>query len=485
MTEQEQNRRDKLADLAQSMNAYPDRYQTTHALQAARALPDGTAAVRVAGRILSIRRMGRLSFVVIGDVEGRLQLALKEDRLGPEAYAFFSDHLDLGDFLGAEGEMFTTRTGEKTLQAGICTFLGKCLKVLPEKWHGLSDIEACYRHRYLDLIMSEETRTRFLLKTRLMSGFRRFLENAGFLEAETPVFQNKPSGALATPFLSHHQALDLDVYLRIAPETYLKRLVVGGFTKVFEFARCFRNEGMSPVHLQDFTMLECYAAYWNYRDNMDFVREMILSVYRGATGTTVLALGDETVDLAEEWPVVSFRELILQDAGLDIDVFSTAADLLAAIRTNGIRLEHENLETLELGNLIDLLYKKVSRPKLRRPTFLVEHPIALSPLARANDENPRITDRFQLVVQGAEIVNAYSELVDPEEQRRRLEIQAAGRERGDGEAMMLDEDYLDAMAYGMPPISGWGMGIERFVQVVTGAANIRDCVLFPLMRPLE
>jgi len=333
--------------------------------------------------------------------------------------------------------------------------------------------------------MSQQTRERFLLKSAIVKELRRYLENADFIEVETPVLQSKPSGALAKPFKSHHEALDIDVYLRIAPETYLKRLIVAGFTKVFEFARCFRNEGISQTHLQDFTMLECYAAYWNYKDNMRFTRDMILNVLQKVFGTSKLAINDTEIDFSKEWRAVTFRELILEDVGLDINDFTNNAELLTAIKEKNIKIDNENLENLSIGNLIDQLYKKVSRPKIIAPTFLISHPIELSPLARANDENKKITDRFQLVINGAEIINAYSELVDPIEQRKRLEQQAVYNAKGDDEAMVKDEDYLLAMEYGMPPISGWGMGIERLVQVLTNCDNIKDSVLFPLVRPLD
>lgn len=429
--------------------------------------------------------MGKLAFVTIGDVKGKLQLALKEDNVGKERYDFFHTNIDIGDFIGVRGNIFTTKTGEKTVRVDEYTFLGKCLKVLPEKWHGLTDVESCYRQRYLDLIMSQETKDRFLLKSMIAKEIRRYLEDNGFIEVETPVLQNKSSGALAKPFKSHHEALDIDVYMRIAPETYLKRLIVGGFTKVFEFARCFRNEGISPTHLQDFTMIECYAAYWNYRDNMTFTKNMILDVISKVFATTKITIAGTEIDLSEEWKVVSFKELIMQDAGLNIENYSCSEDLLLAIKDKNIQLEHDNLEALSMGNLIDQLYKKVSRPKIIKPTFLIEHPIELSPLARANDDNSKITDRFQLIINGAEIINAYSELVDPIEQRKRLEQQALYNAKGDNEAMLKDEDYISAMEYGMPPISGWGMGIERLVQVLTSSENIKDCVLFPIMRPIN
>ncbi len=482
-SEQELIRRETLEELRQKVNAYPERYDVNYELHQVKSLDDGIGGVRVAGRIMSVRRMGKLTFLTIADIKGNLQLALKEDSVGKDKYDFFHTYFDIGDFIGVEGSTFTTRTGEKTVRVDEYTFLGKCLKVLPEKWHGLTDIESCYRQRYLDLIMSRETKERFLLKSAIVREIRRYLEDNCFIEVETPVLQPKPSGALAKPFKSHHEALDIDVYLRIAPETYLKRLIVGGFTKVFEFARCFRNEGISPTHLQDFTMVECYAAYWNYRDNMTFIRNMILDVVKKVFGSTTLTIEGNEIDFAEEWEIVSFKELIRQDTGLDVDDYSDSQELLQAIQAKSIQLEHENLQSLGKGNLMDQLYKKVSRPKIIKPTFLVGHPIELSPLARANDKDPGITDRFQLIINGAEIINAYSELVDPIEQKKRLEQQAKLNARGDEEAMVNDDDYIMAMEYGMPPISGWGMGIERLVQVLTNCENIKDCVLFPLLRP--
>ncbi len=484
LTDQELARREKLARLRESgVNPFPERYELTHTLGQASELEDGVGSVRVAGRVLNIRRLGKLTFVRLSDLQGELQLALRKDVVGEETYATFRDTVDLGDFIGAEGEIFTTKTGEKTLRVDRYDFLGKSLRPLPEKWHGLTDVETRYRQRYLDLIMNKDTKERFIFRTKMISAIRRFLEDEGFLEVETPVLQSKPSGALAKPFVTHHNALDIDLYLRIAPETYLKRLIVGGFTHVFEVARNFRNEGISPTHLQDFTMIEGYSAYWNYKDNMNLMRRMLVKVIRDLFGTTTIQVGENQIDFSGEWPAVSFRDLLIKDADIDIDQHETAADLLAAIKEKGIVLEHDNIKALGKGNLIDLLYKKVSRPQLIQPTFLVGHPIELSPLARANDDNPRITDRFQLLVNGAEIVNAYSELVDPIEQERRLQEQARLKSAGDEEAMMMDEDYITAMEYGMPPISGWGMGIDRLAQILLNTDNIKDCVLFPLMRP--
>lgn len=467
-------------------NPYPERFETNYELKEVVKLEDDTKNVRIAGRIIFMRKMGKLSFVTISDIEGKMQLALKKDLLGEETYDFFKKGFDIGDFMGVEGEIFTTQTGEKTVRANKIYFLGKAFKPLPEKFHGISDIESCYRQRYLDLIMNQETKSRFLFKTNFIKEVRRYLEDHGYMEIETPVLIDHPSGASARPFHAHHNALDLDVYLRIAPETYLKRAIVGGFTKVFEFARCFRNEGMDATHLQDFTMLEGYCAYYNYKDNMVFLQDMLTHVVSKLFGDTKITIKDRTIDFAGQWPVISFRDIIYKDCGIDIDTMTTAEALLATIKEKGIALESDTpIENLGLGNLIDQLYKKVSRPRLIDPTFLIGHPKSLSPLARANDDNPDIVDRFQLIINGAEVINAYSELVDPIDQCNRLTEQAKLKANGDEEAMVMDHDYITAMAYGMPPISGWGMGIDRVLQILTGQDNIRDLIMFPLMRPID
>ncbi|MDF2869892.1 MAG: lysyl-tRNA synthetase [Anaerocolumna sp.] len=486
LTEQEIIRREKLNQIRETVNPYPERFPLTHSLKEAGSLSDGTAEVSIAGRLLSIRRMGKLTFGVLGDIEGRVQIALKKEVLGEEVYQFVKKQLDLGDFVGVTGEIFTTQAGEKTVRADQFTFLGKALKPLPEKFHGLSDKDSCYRKRYLDLIMNENTRDRFLLKSSFVKAVRRFLEDEAYIEIETPVLINKPSGALAKPFVSHHNALDMEVYLRIAPETYLKRAVVGGFNKVFEFARCFRNEGIDPTHLQDFTMLECYLAYANYKDNMKFTQRLLAQAVYEVFGSNTIEVNGRTLCFEGEWPVVTFKELIERDCSIDIDKFQSAEELLKEIRRQNIKLETSTeLQTLGRGNLIDQLYKKVSRPKLTGPVFLVEHPIDLSPLARAKDDNAEITDRFQLIINGAEVINGYSELVDPIKQHNRLQEQAASHGKGDEEAMVMDKDYIIAMEYGMPPISGWGMGVDRILQVLTGEENLKDLILFPLMRPFE
>ena len=482
-SEQELVRREKLQNIK---NPYPERYEVNTEISKARDLEDGTTGIRVAGRIVLMRKMGKMSFLTIGDITGRIQISVKMDMIGEEAYQDFKQNFDLGDFIGVDGEVFTTHTGEKTIRASEITFLGKALKPLPEKFHGLEDQELIYRERYVDLIMNEDEKKKFLFRSAFIRELRNYLNDKGYIEIETPILNNKPSGATAKPFVTHHNALDIDLYLRIAPETYLKRAIVGGFTKVFEIARCFRNEGMDTTHLQDFTMIEGYGAYLNYKDNMVFLREMLQNIVQKLFGTLCIQVGDKMVDLSGEWPSVSFRELILKYANIDIYEEDTKEKLLNKIKELKIDIDSETpLENLGYGNLVDQLYKKVARPYLINPVFLVDHPISLSPLARANDENPNLTDRFQLVINGAEIINAYSELVDPQEQERRLEEQARLKAHGDEEAMPMDYDYISAMEYGMPPISGWGMGIDRLIQLLTASDNIKDVVLFPLMKPKD
>lgn len=481
--EQELVRREKLQNIK---NPYPDRFERNYEIKDARNLEDGTSDVKIAGRIVFMRKMGKMSFIQIGDILGRMQVSIKLDMVGEESYTEFKKYYDIGDFIGVEGEIFTTQTGEKTLRASKITFLGKALKPLPEKFHGLEDQEMIYRERYVALIQDDEEKQKFLFRSAFIRELRTYLNNLGYIEIETPILTNKASGASAKPFITHHNALDIDAYLRIAPETYLKRAIVGGFTKVFEIARCFRNEGMDNSHLQDFTMIEGYGAYLNYKDNMVLLRNMLQTIIQKLFGTLKIKVGDKEVDLSGEWESVSFRDVILKYANIDIDKFNTKELLLEEIKNQNIEIDSDvPLDNLGYGNLVDQLYKKVARPYMINPVFLTSHPVSLSPLARSNDDNKEITDRFQLVINGAEIINAYSELVDPQEQERRLLHQAELKSHGDEEAMPMDYDYIGAMEYGMPPISGWGMGIDRIVQLLTSSANIRDVVLFPFMKPRD
>lgn len=472
---------EKLKELG--INIHPERYEVTHALKDARLLEDGTKNVRVAGRVMSKRKMGKISFMDLRDIEGKIQLVIKRDDIGEETYKILHSTIDVGDFIGVEGEIFTTQAGEKSLQVANYEFLGKAIRPLPEKFHGISNQELMYRERHLDLIMNDDTKKRFLLRSNFIKLMREFLWERGFIEVDTPVLQNTASGATARPFITHHNTYDADVYLRISPELTLKKLIVGGFTNVFEIARDFRNEGISVNHLQDFTMIEGYSAYYNYKDNMKLLRDMVIYIISKLfDGNTTVNISGTDIDFGQEWDEVSFRDLLIKDCGIDINDYPTAKELLAEIRNRGIELEDENIENLGRGNLIDLLYKKVSRPYIIKPTYLTGHPTDLSPLARSNDDNPDYVDRFQLIVNGQEIINGYSELVDSEEQEKRFIEQNALKENGDEEAMSIDHEYIKAMEYGMPPISGWGLGIDRFLQFLTSSYNIRDVVLYPLLK---
>jgi lysyl-tRNA synthetase, class II len=486
----EEMRRQRIEKLekirAAGIHPWPERFDRTHTLVEAGKLDDGTRPVRVCGRMVLKRVKGGLTFATLQDIHGRMQIALKKDGLHPDPaesaklFDRFVDLTDLWDFVGVEGHAQRTKTGEPTIWASSWTFLGKTFAPPAGAKYKGTDGEINWRKRYVDLIANEEGRKRFRLRSALVRSIRGFLDAHGFDEVETPILCNQASGATARPFISHHNAMDMEVVLRIAPETYLKRCIVGGYDRVYEFARCFRNEGMDASHLQDFTMLEWYAAYWNYEDNMAFTERMVRHAIQEATGGLVVERGGRKIDFGAPFPRRRIRDLILEGSGVDIDQHETAESLKKAIFAKKVDLENPDAGR---GSLIDQLYKRTARPKLVQPTFIVRHPVDLSPLARSSDDDPKTVDRFQLVVDGWEVVNAYSELVDPIDQRKRLEEQQALRGAGDDEAMPLDEDYLAAMEHGMPPISGFGMGIDRFCALIADAPNLRDVVLFPLMKP--
>jgi lysyl-tRNA synthetase class 2 len=466
-------------------NPFAERFERSHRLHEAATLADGTGPVAVAGRIVALRYFGKLAFGHLYDLDGKLQFALQKNKLG-ESFDLFKNAVDIGDFVGVAGTMITTKTGEKTIDVDGFTFLSKSLRPLPEKFHGLTDPELRLRRRYLDLITTPESRERFIKRTKIIKTIRDYLDGNGFIEIDTPVLSNKACGALARPFVTHNNALDIDIFLRIAPETYLKRAIAGGFDRVYEFARSFRNEGVDASHLPDFTLLEYYCAYWNYVDNMNFTEKLIKHLLTEVNGGLELTYENTNIDFSGVWPRVSFRDVLLRDCGIDIDVFPTREALMAEIDRQGIRFETDvEIKKAGRGTLIDLLYKKVSRPKMVNPQFITHHPLDLSPLARKNDVNSLVVDRFQLVVNGWEVVNAYSELVDPIDQTQRFKEQAAARAQGDTEAMEVDNDFVTCMEFGMPPISGWGMGIDRMVALLTNASTLRDVVLFPLLRPEE
>ncbi len=483
----------KLAAIeAAGVRPYAERYERTHTLAEARDVAerqqgDDTAsgeAVRVAGRVMTRRMFGKLLFVHLQDGSGRCQVVLDANEIGDEPLERFQAWVDLGDHIGVEGTTARTKKGEPSVWVKDWTFLSKALRPLPEKWSGLQDEESRQRERYLDLVSNPATRERFRFRTAFVREMRRYLDDHQFEEVDTPILQTKVTGALAKPFITHHNAMDMQCVLRIAPETWLKQCVAGGMDRVYEVARCFRNEGMSPAHLQDFTMVEWYAAYWNYQDNMDFTEGLILHLVDTLIGTRQIEVGGATLDFSPPWPRISMRELILRDSGIDYAELADADAVRAAIAAKGIQLEAEGIDRMSRGNLIDQLYKKVSRPALVNPTFVTDHPIDLSPLARMNDDDPTRVDRYQLVANGWELINAYSELVDPLDQRRRFEQQMEARAGGDEETLPLDEEYLRCMEHGMPPMSGWGMGVERMVALLTGQDNLREITLFPLLKPL-
>ncbi|MGH3569440.1 MAG: lysine--tRNA ligase [Pseudonocardia sp.] len=439
--------------------------------------PDGIS-VSLAGRVVLWRRMGGLIFGHLQDRSGRVQISLSRDELGADVFKEWSRAVKIGDFIGVVGGPYTTRLGERTVAVSELTVLNRTVRALPDKWQGLSNVEARYRRRYLDLLVNADSRERFHTRAKIIQRIRRFLDDNDFLEVETPILQEAASGAAARAFVTRHNALGEDFYLRISPETFLKRVAVGPLDRIYELGRNFRNEGMDASHLQEFTMLEWYAAYWDYRDNMTFVRELILAVLDEVLGTRTIRYDGVKLDFGADWPEVDYRTEIARRTGIDLTVVRDLPTLRE--RVTGLGLDVE--DTVSYAGLVDLLYKKTVRPQLVQPCFLVHHPVELVPLARRSDEDPTRLDMFQVVVNGWEIVKAYSELVDPVEQRLRLEEQADLREAGDDEAMMMEEDFIEAMEYGMPPMCGLGLGIDRFVALLTDAPTLREVVLFPTMR---
>jgi lysyl-tRNA synthetase class 2 len=459
-----------------------DHYPKTHTVAEVAALSEGAKGVSTAGRIVAMRTMGKILFAHIYDFSGKVQICVRKTEESPEVFERFVADVSIGDFVGVDGEMFVTKTGELTLRVASWKLLNKCLRTLPEKYHGIEDIETRYRQRYLDIIMNPTSRDVFQKRFAIVKTLRRYLEDSGYLEVETPILQTTPSGALARPFYTHHNALDIECVMRIACETYLKRCIGAGMDKVFEFARSFRNEGISATHLQDFTMLEFYAAYSNADSMRGFVEGMMRNLIEKIFGTVKVSLGGHEIDFSGEWSVYEYSELIDRDCGIDIKKFNTKELLAAQIKQRNIRLD-DDIATLGWANMVDSLYKKVSRPKLIQPCFLIKYPVEMAPLARRNQTESHYVDFFQFLVNGVELVKAYSELVDPLDQRERFEEQMRAREHGDDEAMPIDEEFLTAMEHGFPPIAGVGIGIDRLTMILCGCENIKDTVLFPLLRP--
>jgi lysyl-tRNA synthetase class 2 len=432
----------------------------------------------IAGRIVALRRFGKAAFAVLQDGSERLQTYLKKDLLSSQAYTV-TEQLDLGDWIGVTGILFRTKTNEFTVEVHELTFLSKALRPLPEKWHGLTDVETRYRQRYVDLIANPDVHGIFAIRSRVITGIRAFLIERGFLEVETPMMHPIPGGAAAKPFVTHHNALGVDLYLRIAPELYLKRLIVGGFPRVFEINRNFRNEGISTIHNPEFTMLEFYVSYADYQDLIRLTEELISSLAQQLLGTTVIEYQSQTINLAPPWRRWSYHQAILEVNGLAPAVLTDREQALAAAKQLNVPVDPK----WPLFNIVNEIFEETVEPRLEQPTFITDYPIEISPLARRKDADPALTDRFELYIAGREIANAFSELNDPLDQRERFEGQAAQREAGNEEAHVVDEDFLRALEYGMPPTAGEGIGIDRLIMLFTNQASIRDVVLFPQLRP--
>ena len=481
-------RRAKLAELRRQGNPFPNDFRRNvvagelHAEYGEKdsaEIDTRNVRVKVAGRMMTRRVMGKASFAHLQDMSGRIQLYVTRDVLGPERYEDFKKW-DIGDILGAEGVLFKTKTGELSVKVDDIRLLAKALRPLPEKYHGLTDTETRYRQRYLDLIMSEVVRKTFQTRTTIVRYIRRFLDGRGFLEVETPMMQVIPGGATARPFVTHHHALDMSLFLRVAPELYLKRLIVGGFEKVYEINRNFRNEGLSTRHNPEFTMLEFYQAYADYRDLMNLTEEMLRGLAQEVLGTQDIDFQGEQYDFGKR-----FRRMTLKEAIQHFNSDIRAADLesVEALRTIAGRLGLPVKETFGTGKLQLEIFEKTVEDKLKDPTFITSYPTEVSPLARRNDKDPGVTDRFELFVGGREIANGFSELNDAEDQAERFRKQVAEKEAGDEEAMHFDEDYIRALEHGMPPTAGEGIGIDRLVMLFTDSPSIRDVLLFPHMRP--
>jgi lysyl-tRNA synthetase class 2 len=485
--EQIEIRRQKLAKLREAgVVVYPNdfkrhirrRRSSGFSVAGDEALAEAPNDIRIAGRIMAIRRMGKASFFHLQDRRGRLQVYVQQNRVGEDAYGLFRT-LDVGDIVGVWGHLFRTRTKELTLDAQGLRLLTKCLRPLPEKWHGLADVEARYRQRYVDLMVNPDVREAFEKRSRIMRLLRRFFEDRDFLEVETPMMQAIPGGAAARPFATHHNTLDMELYLRVAPELFLKRLLVGGFERVFELNRSFRNEGISVRHNPEFTMLEFYQSYATFEDLIRLTEELFVTIAKEVNGGLQVPYGEHVIDLTPPWRRLTIREAIMmhgEAAETDVDSLEGLRDFA---KTRGLRVDLNG----PYGNLLVEIFEEVAEAKLVQPTFMTGYPIEVSPLARKNDENPAMVDRFELYIGGRELANAFSELNDPADQRQRFLEQMEARKAGDDTANPIDDDYVRALEYGLPPAAGEGIGIDRMVMFFTNSPSIRDVILFPLLRP--
>jgi lysyl-tRNA synthetase class 2 len=487
--EQIAQRRAKLTALRESGNAFPNTFRPDaraaelHAELAEHddeALASNPRRVKVAGRMMTRRIMGKASFATIKDGSGAMQIYVRREGLPEGFYNQQFKKWDIGDLVGVEGTMFRTRTGELSVEVSSIELLTKSLRPLPEKWHGLSDQETRYRQRYVDLIVNDASREVFLRRSAVVRGIRRFMESMEFLEVETPMMQPIAGGAAARPFTTHHNALDMPLFLRIAPELYLKRLTVGGIERVFEINRNFRNEGLSTQHNPEFTMLEFYWAYADFNDLMDMTERMLRELAVDVTGSEVVNYQGLDIDFGKPFDRLSVRDSILK---YNTEISGTDVDDLAALSVHATRVGIEVKAAWGLGKLQIEMFDKTVEHELAAPTFITAYPTEVSPLSRRNDDDPFITDRFELFIAGREIANGFSELNDAEDQAERFREQVASRDAGDDEAMLYDDDYVTALEYGMPPTAGEGVGIDRLVMLLTDSASIRDVLLFPLMRP--
>lgn len=468
------------------MELYPNDFVVSHTTQEVKALIDSKDGdlegflCAMAGRIVGLRSFGKAAFFHFRDGTGKLQAYVKSDEIGKQAYEQFRK-FDVGDFIGVRGTLFQTKTGEWTLSAKAVRLLCKAVRPLPEKFHGLKDPEKRYRQRYLDLIMNSDVRALFVKRAKIIQAVRNFLLERGFLEVETPMMQAIPGGAEATPFKTHHNALGIDLFLRIAPELYLKRLVVGGFDRVFEVNRNFRNEGVSARHNPEFTMLEFYVAYATHEDLMSLTEEMFRFVAQHVLGTTRFSYQGNEISLDGPWRRMSLRDALCELGGVDPSLFNDRNGLLEFASANDVKITKGR----KCGKILTKLFDVLVEPQLVAPTFVVDYPVEISPLARRSNSDPEVTERFELFIGGSEIANGFSELNDPVDQRTRFMGQVEEREEGDAEAHHMDEDYVKALEYGMPPTAGEGIGIDRFVMLLTNAPSIREVILFPLLKEIN
>ncbi len=475
-----QVRCEKLKNLRAEEIAYKDKFEASHSISEATTLPDGTV-VKLCGRIIGRRGFGKLMFCDLFDVNGKIQIEMSLNNIGEERFAFIKKYMDVGDFVGVEGELFHTKVGELTVRVVKFELLSKSLRPLPEKFHGVVDTETRYRQRYLDVISSEKTRETLKTRLKVIQTLRNFMTDNGFIEVETPILQTVASGAAAKPFITKHNALNKDMYLRIAPELALKEIIACGFDKVFEIGKNFRNEGIDPSHLQEFTVIEWYAAYWNFEDNIKFVVDLFRHIIKEVKGKLSFEYKGTTFDFSniERLDYIAEMNKIV---GANILDFEDLNDFKAQVKSRKIMDADEVDSAKSIPALIDLVFKRALRPDLIQPVIVYNYPACLVPLARRNDKDDRIIDMFQFVVNGWEMLKAYSELVDPVVQRESFEEQARNKNAGDEESFEFDEDFLLCMEHGMPPISGLGIGIDRFVAMLTDQESLRDVIFFPIVK---